>query len=124
MIFVYFDGDDIGPALELLLLDDLIEEAREYSRSINIAFRAVLNTLTDGEDVDVIVAGGDDLIVSWPDGSLATTDVHRIRHIFHDSCGRTMSAGVGFSLSEAAANLRRAKLAGKDRIVAPAVNFS
>jgi CRISPR/Cas system-associated protein Cas10 (large subunit of type III CRISPR-Cas system) len=121
MIFAYFDGDDIGPALELLLLDDLIEEARKYSGSISNAFEAVCRSLASRAEVDIIVAGGDDLVASWPDASIELADVHELRRIFFRNCGRTMSVGVGYSAAEAVANLRRAKLTGKDKVVAPAM---
>jgi hypothetical protein len=120
MIFAHFDGDDVGPGLELLLLDDLIDEARAYSEGVNKGIAALLEIVSARPAADVIIAGGDDLVVCWPQESIETEQIEKMRHTFFTESGRTISAGVGSSLSEASANLRRAKLMGKDKVVAPA----
>ena len=48
MFFAYFDGDDIGSTLELLLLDDHIQEAQNYSRSVILAFEEIVNHVIAG----------------------------------------------------------------------------
>ena len=121
MIFAHFDGDDVGPALELLLLDNLPQRAREYSEAVREAFDVLCQILAQNPDVKVIVAGGDDLVASWPEGSVEISKLEELRSSFHKTCGRTMSIGVGTSTTEAVHNLHRAKLMGKDQVVVPTV---
>ena len=117
MIFVHFDGDDVGSCLELLLLDEDIELARKYSASITRALELIRTTLVSYRGADIFVLGGDDLVVALPDASFDIAEIENLRKRFFESCGRTMSAGIGFSSCEATQNLRRAKLSGKNAIV-------
>ena len=119
MFFAYFDGDDIGPALELLLLDEHLQEAKEYSRSIITAFEATRIALVEKFNADIVIAGGDDLLVCFPKDAMNEADIETLRKEFFEECGRSISVGVGSSAAEAASNLRRAKLLGKDRLVTP-----
>jgi len=122
MIFVHFDGDDVGSSLELLLLDEDVELARKYSDSITRALELVRDTLADFGGADIFVLGGDDLVVALPDSSFDMAKIEVIRRLFFEASGQTMSAGVGLSSSEATQNLRRAKLMGKNIMIAsPAV---
>jgi CRISPR/Cas system-associated protein Cas10 (large subunit of type III CRISPR-Cas system) len=119
MIFIHLDGDDIGSVLELLLLDDGVERARAYSASVTRALELVRDALAKNGDADIFVSGGDDLAAALPDDAIDAQEVERLRRIFFEACGRTMSIGVGFSASEAIHNLRRAKLMGKNAVVSP-----
>lgn len=116
-LYAYFDGDDVGSRLELLLLDDKSEEAASYSRDVSRALVLVHNDLSSRPDVSVLVAGGDDVLARWPAGALTLDDVEAIRVLFHEACGQTLSVGIGSSLHDATINLRRAKLLGKARII-------
>jgi hypothetical protein len=119
LIYAHFDGDDVGSQLKLHLLDNEIEEAREYSRSIVAALGQVRELLEMSHAVDVIAMGGDDLVVSWQEGSISRGEIEEITATFHRLSGRTMSVGMGRSPREAAENLHRAKLMGKDRVILP-----
>ncbi|GAA0970834.1 hypothetical protein GCM10009555_020450 [Acrocarpospora macrocephala] len=119
VIYAYFDGDDVGPQLELRLLDNEIEEARTYSLSVSKALNRVREMLEAAGVSDVIACGGDDLIVSWPRGSISLKTINEIAADFHRLSGRTMSVGIGRSPREAAENLHRAKLMGKNQVVLP-----
>lgn len=118
--YAYFDGDDVGAKLELLLLDNKEEDARSYSESINSALvqlRAFLSLMR----AETILAGGDDLIAFWSSsGCISIREIENARRTFFDACSCTISVGIGGSLSEAASNLRRAKLQGKNQVV-PAI---
>lgn len=118
MIVAHFDGDDIGPALELMLLDNELNRAREYSQSVTRALQHVRYFLEEELDAEIIICGGDDLVACWEAGSVTDADIKLIRTSFFDICGRTISIGIGASSHEATNNLRRAKLLGKDRVVA------
>jgi GTP cyclohydrolase III len=116
MSFIYFDGDDVGPRLELFLLDNQIDKAHQYSQNITTAMCHLLESIRQLDTLKIIASGGDDLIVR-----LAETPqvewVESLREQFYLDCGVTLSVGIGNSASEACFNLRRAKLQGKDSIV-------
>lgn len=121
MEFAYFDGDDIGAPLELLLLENKVSEASEYSRTISEAMRrlkADLEGLTGG---DILFSGGDDLLIVWKQRCADSGEIQEIRDKFSSYCGRTVSVGFGATASEAMGNLRKAKLSGKDRAVVSTV---
>jgi GTP cyclohydrolase III len=119
LIYVYFDGDDVGPQLELRLLDNKVEDAREYSRSVRDAIARVQEILEAAGIVDVIAAGGDDIIVSWPAEVVSQQKIEEVRNAFLQLSGRSMSVGIGTSPREAAENLHRAKLMGKNQAIYP-----
>ena len=119
MFFAYFDGDDIGSTLELLLLDDHIQEARDYSNSIIQAFEVITFSLVGNFEANVIIGGGDDLLVCFPTERVSRVDIEELRQIFFQACGRSVSVGSGTSAAEAVNNLRRAKLMGKNQLVMP-----
>ncbi len=117
MIVGHFDGDDIGSALELILLDNQLDRARQYSETVARALQKVRDFLEKDLDAEIMVCGGDDLIACWKEGSVTSADIKHIRAQFFDICSRTMSIGIGSTSREATQNLRRAKLLGKDRSV-------
>jgi hypothetical protein len=116
MIVAHFDGDDVGPVFELILLDNKLDRAREYSRSVAQALQYVRNFLEE-LGAEIIAYGGDDLVACWKAGSVTEVDIKLIRSSFFDICGRTISVGIGVNSHDATSNLRRAKLLGKDRVV-------
>lgn len=121
MVVAHFDGDDIGPVLELILLDNRLDHAGEYSKSVARAMQHVQDLLEEKLDAEVIIFGGDDLVTCWEAGSVTGTDIDIIRASFFDICGRTLSVGIGANSHEATTNLRRAKLMGKNRVVSTIV---
>ena len=118
-MIVYFDGDDVSSALELLLLNGDAEGARTYSESLlqaSSAIRAHLSAVTGAE---IILAGGDDLVVRLPGESIPVSVsglIDRLRRDYRSTCGKTLSVGVGCDTREAVLNLRRAKLMGGNRV--------
>lgn len=122
MIITHFDGDDIGTKLELMLLDNKESEAREYSRSVSAALNQ-LQEFVQREGADVILSGGDDLIASWKSTPPSASTLQKACDKFSEICGRTLSVGIGESLSDTTSNLRRAKLQGKNQIVSSNVNL-
>ncbi|MER6825661.1 mCpol domain-containing protein [Streptosporangium sp. NPDC000563] len=117
VIYAYFDGDDVGPQLELRLLDNKIEEARAYSLAVSAALERVKELLEAAGINDIIACGGDDLIASWLHGRISIAMINEITADFYRLSGRTMSVGIGRSTREAAQNLHRAKLMGKNQVI-------
>jgi GTP cyclohydrolase III len=116
-MFIYFDGDDIGNHLELLLLDGQLDEAANFSRQVSTAMCEIQKFLQQLSGVKIHLCGGDDLIANFSEISLSAEEVELLRKQFESQCGVTISAGVGQSIEVALANLRRAKLSGKNKVV-------
>jgi len=117
-MYAFFDGDGIGNLVELLLIENRIEEAKEFSESLMNALKSVVDYLNDETDIEIIIAGGDDLLIVTENGKIPKKLLNKIRNIFKKSNSQnaTMSCGIGNSIQEAIFNLERAKLLGKDRI--------
>lgn len=116
-MFIYLDGDDIGSYLELLLLDGRLDEAAAFSQKVVEAMVELRKSLEHVSGLRTHLFGGDDLIAEFPANSLSAGEIDRFRKDFESRCGVTISAGTGMVVEEALANLRRAKLSGKNRLV-------
>jgi hypothetical protein len=124
MIVAHFDGDDIGATLELIMLDNQLDRARQYSGAVAQALQRTRDSLERDLEAEIIVCGGDDLVARWRFGSVTGEDIKHIRTQFSEFCGRTMSVGIGPTSRVATQNLRRAKLLGKDRVVSTVEGLS
>jgi hypothetical protein len=116
-MIIYFDGDDVSSALELLLLNGDVAGAREYSQLLSRASALVGDYLAAEPGVEIILAGGDDIVVCLRRESAAPELIERVRKAYRRECGRSMSVGVGDDSREAVINLRQAKLMGRNRVV-------
>jgi hypothetical protein len=116
-IYTHFDGDDIGPGLEILLLDGLLEEASCYSRQITEGMQDLGQRVAAIPGVRIIVLGGDDLVAVWPVESIYLALITELQKRFEACTSRTISVGIGESSKFALENLHRAKLLGRNRIV-------
>jgi hypothetical protein len=119
LTYAHVDGDRIGALLELLLTEGKLEEASRYSKTVSAAMQAVSRELLSHAGVTVHLLGGDDLVASWPAGAITIANLEEIRSTFTSLCTRTLSVGLGASVSEAVLSLRRAKLLGGNQIVRP-----
>ncbi|MCP3964487.1 MAG: hypothetical protein GY719_42205 [bacterium] len=121
-LFLYFDGDGIGDCLELLLLDNKAQEARDFSAAIERAMLALRSSLLD-DGATTVFLGGDDLVVRLAIEGWQPSRVESLRKEFKSSTGCSISCGVGTSPAGALGSLRRAKLSGKDMVVSEGVEL-
>lgn len=115
--YAYFDGDDIGRTLELLLLEDRVDAAATYSINVDKARHALATKLTSIPSVHQILSGGDDLMISFDPVLISEEDIQLACAHYQAVCGHTVSVGIGQTPSVATMRLRRAKLLGKGRVV-------
>jgi CRISPR/Cas system-associated protein Cas10 (large subunit of type III CRISPR-Cas system) len=116
-VYIHFDGDDIGPGLELLLLDGLLEQASYYSRKISEGMDDLERHVISIPGTRVIVMGGDDLVATSPFEEIDLEIVFELQKRFESLTSRTISVGIGESPKAALQNLHRAKLLGRNRVV-------
>jgi hypothetical protein len=115
--FAYFDGDNVGSRLELLLLDNDSDGAKTYSESVAAALVQACQLMRSLPTAQIIFAGGDDIFATWQMRSIQTDDIETIRAAYYATCGQTLSVGVGLTPMNASLSLRRAKLLGKSQLV-------
>ncbi len=114
---IYLDGDNIGNHMELLLLDGKLDEAAAFSKRLTRAMLQLRDSLQQIPGAEICLFGGDDIIATFPINAISMRELNQFRAEFEILCGKSISAGVGRSVQEALANLRRAKLSGRNRLV-------
>lgn len=117
MLYAFFDGDDVGSTIEILLTDDKIDEAVNLSRSINTAICEIEKKLQSRDDIEIIILGGDDILIRYDNLKQGRKFLEEIKDFFKAETGISMSCGVGKDIPESIWNLHLAKLHGKNMIM-------
>jgi hypothetical protein len=114
-MYVLGDGDRIRSRVESLLLGEELEDLRAFSTALTRAIRECGEILARELAGDVIVSGGDDLLVIAENyDRRVLLDVSRG---FLEKTGCTISFGVSRTVESAFINLRRAKAMGGGTVV-------
>lgn len=116
MLYAFFDGDDIGNTIEILLTEDKVVEAVRLSENIKLAMQKIEQLLLVKDDVQLILIGGDDILIEYNEEKYDKDILEEIMNIFKDITGKSMSCGVGDTLPNAIWCLHTAKLYGKNLI--------
>jgi hypothetical protein len=115
-VYAFFDGDNIGDTIEIMLIEDRIDEAIILSDSITSFNDEIEKFLEKKSDVLIILSGGDDLLIQYDFDKYGTQILEEIRMIFVNKTGLSISCGFGDEIAHAINNLRLAKLYGKNQI--------
>lgn len=120
-MYAFFDGDNIGDIVQILLLENKLEEASKFSNDLKMTFIKIQSFLSEKEDIKIIILGGDDLLIKYDATKYKLNIINDIIEIFQTSIlNRTsISCGLGNTVEEAINNLGKAKLFGKNRIYPP-----
>lgn len=116
-MYAYFDGDNIGDSIELLLINANVKEATKLSAKLNDAISQLKNELNDKLDIEIILYGGDDLLIKYDEVSNHLNIIQAARKNYFDCCGHYISCGCGDTLNIAMENLRKAKLMGRNHFI-------
>lgn len=111
--FAFFDGDNVGNSIEILLIEGKLLAARNLSENINTAIIEIKDYLTGKGEV--LIAGGDDILAKLEDDEKFINTIETVREIFNQRTGLTISCGIGRDLKSAIYNLGIAKLYGKNQ---------
>lgn len=111
--YAFFDGDNVGNTIENLLSNGKIAEARYLSESIKIAIFQIELFINYVESAEIIIAGGDDVLIRYDPGRCNSTFLEDISNLFSEQTGLSISCGVGNNVSQAIDNLTNAKKHGK-----------
>ncbi|WP_157538058.1 mCpol domain-containing protein [Microbacterium sp. Root280D1] len=112
--YLYFDGDDVGAAIELRLLEFDLEGAANISAKVSLGIESLSRKLESLLGGTIVFAAGDEVLAHLPN-ECDLTQIDALRTQFHTESGLTVSCGVGDNPRQATLNLHLAKLRGKNR---------
>jgi minimal CRISPR polymerase domain len=116
--FLALDGDDIGRRLELYMLTNDADSLTAFGAAFNSAITSLVKSASDVEGVELMLFGGDSVMLRVPDGVLEIV-LEIVRDITSEN-EFTFSGGYATTMRGAYLALKLAKSSGKDRIVGPA----
>jgi hypothetical protein len=114
--YAFFDGDNIGNTIHNLLSNGRIAEATHLSESIKLAIFQIELFINSVEDAEIIIAGGDDVLIRYDPQKCGSTFLEDISSLFTRQTGLSISCGVGNNVSQAIDNLANAKQQSKGTI--------
>ncbi len=117
-MYIFFDGDEIGNTMKNLLLNAKVDEASSLSSNINIAMQLIKERLDANNKCEILIWGGDDLLIKLNSSEGNTHIIDEVRKVFYEKTNCTMSGGIGKNIVEAMKNLNIAKNSGKNRVIA------
>jgi len=116
-VYIRLDVDNIGDSIELALLKSDYIKAQELHDIIQENINSILENIQSKNSVTVLMKGCDDILFSIEKNHYDLNFLEKLRSEFKSKSGFSISIGVGCSLVKCMANLKIAKLSGKDRIV-------
>ncbi|WP_430714844.1 mCpol domain-containing protein [Nodosilinea sp. AN01ver1] len=115
-VYAFLDGDSIGERFADLLTKDQMFEATLLSENIKVALFEIDKLINSRADINVIILGGDDVLIRYDYNKYGTALLEEIRMLFKRHTGLSMSCGVGLNVEQSIINLDIAKTSGKNRI--------
>jgi hypothetical protein len=114
--YAFFDGDNIGNTIDNLLSNGRITEATHLSESIKLAIFQIELFVKSVEGAEIIIAGGDDVLIEYDFQKCGSTLLEDISSLFTKQTGLSISCGVGNNVPQAIDNLANAKQQNKGTI--------
>ncbi|WNW13433.1 hypothetical protein RRX38_20490 [Pseudomonas sp. DTU_2021_1001937_2_SI_NGA_ILE_001] len=108
-LFILGDADQVRHGIDRLMLQGRLVELRELSEALTQGIHQLLDALETRMGAEVLMGGGDDLLVRVPQQAFSRSVMLELAKNFQCHTGCSISFGVGARLSIAYINLRRAK---------------
>ncbi|MFG6103543.1 mCpol domain-containing protein [Leptothoe sp. EHU-05/26/07-4] len=109
MKYAFFDGDKVGNSIRNLLLSNKIGEAEMLSNNIKSAISKIEKEIDACEDIKIILAGGDDVLLAYEADYIEKEILPSIPAIFKEETGLSMSFGLGNTIYESMETLDLSK---------------
>ncbi len=107
--YILGDGDKIRERVEFYLLNHDLEALTNFSQNLTTAINEIKEIAISTMSAQVILAGGDDILLYVPREKYRTGLIQKLQQVFQTITGVTISFGVGKTVEAAYINLRRAK---------------
>lgn len=111
-MYLAIDGDDVGRAVERLIVLASAQEVSAFSRQVSDAMETIVLRI-QALGAIVVMQGGDSILAELAE--LPLEDLEQLIRV--EPPAVTFSAGIGQTMSEAFLALKLAKAAGKHRCV-------
>lgn len=116
-LFIFGDGDRVRERIEGLLFSNNLEALSNFSSSLSNAILLLAKRLSEDMGAQILMAAGDDLLVSLPKENYSRDMLEELANLYRDQIGSSISFGVGSSIESTYLNLRRAKTSNLQKIV-------
>ncbi len=116
--YAFFDADNVGSTIEILLRENKIDKAVELSENIKHALLEIERNIRSQTDIKILISAGDDLLIEFKfQPEISAVFLNETRVLFFEKTSLSLSCGVGDSIPNSVENLYLAKLYGKNRII-------
>src|SRR5579872_7381467 len=99
--YVLGDGNHIRENIEFYLLNHDLESLSKFSQSLTTAINELKELAISSMNAQVILAGGDDILLSVPHANYRIELIQKLQQAFLNTTGITISFGVGKSIEAA-----------------------
>jgi hypothetical protein len=114
--FIRLDVDNVGDAIELALINNNVEKAKEIHKRIQKNILELVSIIKKENNI-ILMVGCDDILFSTSENNFKKEFLITLKNTFYNKTGFSLSIGVGLTLHEALINLQKAKLGGKNNII-------
>lgn len=111
-LYILGDADRVRQRVERALLSGDLVELGTFSAALTAAIALIAERMIQRLSAQVLMAGGDDLLLTVPAGTFDVDILEGLSRDFADETGCTISFGVGTTVEEAYLHLRMAKASG------------
>ena len=112
LLYALGDGDKIRDRVEYYLFSENFEGLSKFSKSLIEAINSISAIAFSSMNVEVIMAGGDDVLFQITKDKYSLESLLQLAEIFKSSTGNSFSFGIGSTITSAYLNLRKAKSLG------------
>ncbi len=111
-LYILGDADRVRQRVERALLSGNLVELGKFSAALTAAIALIAERMIQRLSAQVVMAGGDDLLLTVAAGTFDVDILEGLSRDFADETGCTISFGVGKTVEEAYLHLRMAKASG------------
>jgi hypothetical protein len=110
--FICGDADRVRVRVEQLLLSADLDGLADFSRNLSAAVRSIADNVAERFQCEVVVAGGDDIVIALQRTHYDPGYLRELSTEFHKTTGCSISFGCGPTPIDAFVNLHKAKANG------------
>lgn len=112
-VFVLGDGNQIRVKIESHLFKNELRKVKEISENIISAINQLKNIAIKDLDAEIIIAGGDDLLITVNKRKYDRNVLKKMSRTFQELTECSFAFGVGETIEIAHSNLNKAKIYNK-----------